>query len=122
MRYVPGSPGDKAGLLALQSDDFFYFLGVTLQDGKTVVRLERRAGPKEDPDGAVLASAPVALKPDAAIYLRIQARGGRYDFDYALHEGQWIPLRHDADGEILSTKVAGGFVGAMIGVYAVRAG
>ena len=121
MRYIPQRPGDKAGLLALQSDDYFYFLGVTLQDGKTVVRLERRAGPKDDPEGAVVASAPIDLKPGAPIYLRIQVRGGLYDFSYGLHDGQWIPLKRDADGEILSTKVAGGFVGAVIGVYAVRA-
>jgi alpha-N-arabinofuranosidase len=31
---------------------------------------------------------------------------------------EWTPLLQDADGTILSTKVAGGFVGAMIGLYA----
>jgi alpha-N-arabinofuranosidase len=52
------------------------------------------------------------------VFLRIDARGGRYDFRYAVREGEWMPLQLDADGTILSTKVAGGFVGSLFGLYA----
>jgi len=50
--------------------------------------------------------------------LRIDARDGRYDFSYATRENDWQVLLKDADGTILSTKVAGGFVGTMLGMYA----
>ncbi len=118
LRYVPTRPGDKAGLVALQNDDFYYFLGLALQDGKPVVRLERRAGPKDPVDGVVLASAPVTLKADGPVYLKIEAHGGAYDFSYSQRPGHWTVLKTGVDGTILSTKVAGGFVGAVMGVYA----
>jgi xylan 1,4-beta-xylosidase len=121
MRYVPVKPGDKAGLVALQNDDFYYFLGLALDGGQTVVRLERRAGPKDPVDGVVVASAPITLKPGAPVYLRIDAEGGRYAFAYGQSSGQWTVLKADVDGTLLSTKVAGGFVGTVFGAYAYGA-
>ena len=50
--------------------------------------------------------------------LRIHARGGLYDFDYAVKPGQWVPVAHDVDATNLSTAKAGGFVGTLIGPYA----
>ena len=50
--------------------------------------------------------------------MKIDARGARYDFSYAFAPGRWIVLKEGADGTILSTKVAGGFVGATLGMYA----
>jgi alpha-N-arabinofuranosidase len=117
MRFAPTDDGE-AGLVAFQSDEYYYFLGVGLDDGRRIVRLKRRAGPHEDADGAVVAQSALDGAPDAQIYLRIDAKGDRYDFFYALQEGVWIPLVLDADGTILSTHTAGGFVGAMIGMYA----
>ncbi|MDI1364536.1 MAG: glycoside hydrolase family 43 protein [bacterium] len=110
--------GDKAGLAVLQNDDFYYFLGAVQSGGKPVLRLERRAGPTDPVDGVVVAQAPLALKPDQAIDLKITARGGGYDFAYALKPGVWTTLKAGEDGTMLSTKKAGGFVGAMFGVYA----
>jgi alpha-N-arabinofuranosidase len=55
------------------------------------------------------------------VYLRIDARGGRYDFWYGTRENEWTPLITNADGTVLSTQVAGGFVGTMLGLYAYRA-
>lgn len=57
-----------------------------------------------------------------AVYLEIQARGARYDFSHATRPGAWTVLKSDADGTILSTEVAGGFVGTMLGMYAYSAG
>ena len=44
--------------------------------------------------------------------------GGRYRFAYAV-AGRWRPLGQPQDGTILSTARAGGFVGTMIGPYAL---
>jgi alpha-N-arabinofuranosidase len=61
--------------------------------------------------------ASVPLSGAQPVRLRIDARGGHYDFRYAIG-GAWKILLADADGTILSTAKAGGFVGTMIGMYA----
>ena len=66
----------------------------------------------------VIARAPITAPAGAPVRLRITARGGAYDFAYAVKPGAWTTLKADADGTILSTKTAGGFVGAVLGVYA----
>jgi alpha-N-arabinofuranosidase len=37
---------------------------------------------------------------------------------YAVAPNQWSTLKSGVDGTFLSTKVAGGFVGAFFGMYA----
>jgi len=118
MRYRPRVAGDRAGIVAFQSSDAFYFLGVTLVDSQRVVALERRSGPHDSAATAIVAFAPLEGPADSTIYLRIRARGGSYDFSYAYRPDAWILLKGDEDGTILSTRVAGGFVGTMLGLYA----
>jgi beta-xylosidase len=118
MRYTPTRPGDAAGLVAFQSDSFYYFLGETLRDGKPVVRLVRRAGTRDNGTEVTIAEAPLAAHGEAPLFLRISARGGQYDFSYAERSNAWRVLARDVDGTILSTHVAGGFVGTIIGLYA----
>jgi alpha-N-arabinofuranosidase len=118
VRFAPGA-GGKAGLVALQNDEFWYFLGVGSEGGKPVVRLERRAGPGDPADGVVVASARLDGPAGAPVFLKIDARGGLYDFSYGTRPGAWRVLRAGEDGKILSTKTAGGFVGTVFGPYAV---
>jgi xylan 1,4-beta-xylosidase len=66
----------------------------------------------------VLASRPWSA--DSA-FLKIEARGAKYDFFVGTRAGEWTRLFADADGTLLSTRVAAGFVGAMLGMYAYRA-
>lgn len=124
MRYTPTRAGDEAGLVAYESDDFNYFVGVTLAGGRPVVRLVERAGPLTGDSAVVLAETPLHAAAGAPVYLRVAARGGRYDFFFATRPGRWVALERDADGTILSTRVAGGFssnfVGVTFGMYAHR--
>jgi alpha-N-arabinofuranosidase len=116
VRFTPAHDGERAGLAAVQSNEFFYLLSVNQDAGREVVKLERRAGPKDPEAGVTIAEAPVPR--GAAVELRIAARGGRYDFAYALQPGRWTSLAANQDGTILSTRTAGGFVGATFGLYA----
>ena len=117
MRWDPVSAGDRAGLVALQSDDWWYFLAVACEPSGLAIELRRRGGPDEPADGVVLASVPLASPSDAS-RLRIEARADKYDFAYAAEKGDWTTLAAGVDGTILSTKTAGGFVGVVFGPYA----
>jgi alpha-N-arabinofuranosidase len=121
VRFAPARDGDHAGLVTLQNDEFWYFLAVTLEDGRPVVELERRAGPSDPAAGVRIASAPLDVAAGAPVYLRADARGGSYDFYYATKPGEWRPLRRGEDGKILSTRTAGGFVGVVFGLHAYSA-
>lgn len=115
VRFSP-TEAEEAGLVALQSDEFYFFLALGAEDGRRVVRLRQRAGAGDPPAGRVIATA--ALNSDAPVRLRITARGALYDFAYALDDADWIDLARDVDGRILSTRTAGGFVGAVFGLHA----
>lgn len=117
LSFAPG-PGEAAGLAIVQRDEYWYALLVAdAGGGKREARVLVRAGPNEPARGKQIAAVAV---PEGDIRLRIVARGGKLDFDWAAREGGWNRLLADADGTLLSTQVAGGFVGAMIGPYAVK--
>lgn len=118
LRFDPAADGEEAGLAVFQNDDFWYFLALGREDGRTVIKLERRAGPSEPAQGTTIATAPVAPAPGQALQLRIEAEGPLYRFSYALRPGRWVVLADNVDGAILSTRTAGGFVGAVFGVHA----
>jgi xylan 1,4-beta-xylosidase len=115
LRFDPRE-GEEAGLVALQSDEYWYFLAVAREGARRIVKLQRRGGAGEAAGGSTLASAPLPER--GPVDLRISGRGGTYDFAYAVREGRWRPLVSGADGALLSTKTAGGFVGAVFGLYA----
>lgn len=114
LQFVPGESGQKVGLAAFQNREYYYLLSVTRSDGQPVVQLEKAAGGS----ASVIASSPVEISEDTPIRLRIEADDGDYDFSYAPPSGDWSTLQENADGTILSTAEAGGFVGAYFGLYA----
>lgn len=115
LSYRPLRDGDRAGLAAFYDDTHYLLLAVALRDARPVIELERRAG-RGAPE--LIASAPLALPAGAVIYLRIDVRDGACGFHYAEREDDWRDLARDVDCRILGTAAAGGFVGAMFGLYA----
>jgi xylan 1,4-beta-xylosidase len=111
LEFAPAGENETAGLVLLQNSDFQFRFVFTLKARETVVRLiERREGRE-----AVLAQKPVSA---GRLYLKVEAAGQEYNFTYATTPEQWLPLAGKVDGRILSTDVAGGFVGAYIGMVA----
>jgi alpha-N-arabinofuranosidase len=53
-----------------------------------------------------------------SLYFKIEAYGQEYNFYYGESGNSEAALLKNVDGRILSTDVAGGFVGAYIGLYA----
>lgn len=103
--------GVAAGLAAFQNETHWYFLGTRREAGGLQVFLERRAG--ADFRNVGTRKLPLA----ASIKLRIAADGARYSFFFDAGKG-WQALVENDDGSILSTEVAGGFVGTVLGPYA----
>jgi alpha-N-arabinofuranosidase len=118
VRFTPGKEGDSAGLAALQNDEYFFYLAVAQRSGRPIVELRRRAGPGDPAEGVVIASAPLGAAFGAPVRLRVDADKAEYSFAYATGRGQWRNLGGREDGRILSTKTAGGFVGAVFGLHA----
>jgi alpha-N-arabinofuranosidase len=118
VRFRPANDGAEAGLVAMQSDEYYYFIGVGRQRGKPVVRVRKRAGSSEPKAGVVIGEAPLGVRSGAPVELRISAHGAKYDFAWSTDSKHWHVLVKDADGTILSTKKAGGFVGAVFALYA----
>ncbi|HEX8660574.1 MAG TPA: glycoside hydrolase family 43 protein, partial [Brevundimonas sp.] len=116
LREVPAREGDRAGLAVLQSDDFWYAMAAVRRDGRPVIELRRRRGAETDKAGEVIAIAP--LTGEGPVRFRITARAGAYDFAFTRGEAEWTNVLADADGAMLSTRVAGGFVGAVFGPFA----
>lgn len=120
MVFVPDRTGDRAGLVAIQNNEHFFFLGVVREAEGDRIELRERAGADQRVDGRLISSTPVFAPTAQPIRLGLAAKDGRYAFRYALPGLGWRTLASGVDGTILSTKVAGGFVGTVIGVYAAR--
>ena len=122
--FTPETAGEEAGLAVLQNDDYFYAMGIVRNEaGGLAIKLRRKAGPDDPVEGEQVAAQTIALTPGTPIQLRITARGDVYDFAYRLDgDSDWITLADGLDGKILSTHVAGGFVGAVFGLYAQAPG
>jgi alpha-N-arabinofuranosidase len=117
VRFRAGNDNAEAGLIAFQNDEYWYFLGVGSEHGKPVVRLRTRTG-GGDAAGKIIGEAPLPVAPGSPVQLRISAHGPRYDFAWSADGRNWRTLEKGADGTVLSTKKAGGFVGAVVGLYA----
>jgi alpha-N-arabinofuranosidase len=111
--FQPRVEGDRAGILALQNDDYYVFFGHARRDGREVLELTRRAGKSDPRDGVVLAS--ISL-PRGTPRLEMVIEGDKARFSY---DGKIVADQVDVTN--LSTNKAGGFVGTVIGLYAYGA-
>lgn len=115
MTFDPETEGNVAGLVAFQGEHYYYLLGVTVnEEGEKEIYLEKSEGEEKE----IIVSEVIEENPANEYYLKIQARGAEYDFLYGFSKDEWQPLHEGADGTILSTTKAGGFVGTVIGIYA----
>jgi len=129
MEFVPRQDGEAAGLVLLQSGDYHYRFELAMDGGSRVLRLVERRGGVE----RTIAVHPAEMEADASaasaaeasarrIYMLVEARGQAYRFGYGYAPEAWTILAEGVDGTLLSTDVAGGFVGAYIGMYATGSG
>ena len=115
--HLPDDPEVSAGLAAFQNEAHHYYLGIRAQDGALVAFVERAAG------GAAVTVAqhgfPVLAR---ATPSKSPSMGDRGTLEFLVRagDGAWLPVADDLDARILSSEVAGGFVGTMLGPHARR--
>jgi xylan 1,4-beta-xylosidase len=112
MDYVPKSEKELAGIVCLQKETFHYIFGVTKQGNEDYLILQRTSNGKS----TIVAREKLDLS--KGIQLQVSAQGDDYRFNYAMDGEAFKNLGKTVSGDILSTDVAGGFTGALIGLYA----
>lgn len=115
LNYKPASEKDLAGIVCLQNERFNYVFGITKKGKDIYVLLERT----EKGESKIIASKKIEIK--KAIKLQVKATGDSYEFSFALNNSDFENLGGAVSGDILSTNVAGGFTGALVGLYATSA-
>jgi alpha-N-arabinofuranosidase len=110
IEFSPQNEHECAGLALLQNNDF-HFLFVVTKAIQPVLRLMKRAYGNEE----ILAEHPIDA---TTLTLKVEARKQAYSFYFASQPDEWQVVAENVDGRILSTPVAGGFVGAYIAMYA----
>lgn len=115
LHYKPLSEKDLAGITCLQSERFNYVFGLTKKGKDFYLLLERTEAGKS----SVLASTPIAF--ESPLHLRVEAAGDNYEFSYSSDGTTFVNLGGTVSGDILSTDIAGGFTGALIGLYVTSA-
>ncbi|MBU9720040.1 MULTISPECIES: glycoside hydrolase family 43 protein [Bacillaceae] len=111
MEFTPKAENECAGMVLMQSEDYNFTFVHTKNGENTVLQLIKCADGKEEVLKEVQISA-------SMLYLKVEAYGQDYSFYYGESENSYKPLIEDVDGRILSTDIAGGFVGAELGLYA----
>jgi alpha-N-arabinofuranosidase len=108
---VPVEAGTEAGIAAFQNETHWYFLGVRREGQGMELFLE-----KSGSEGRRT----VAVKTLPALdSLKLKIAGDAADYSFGFDAGKgWQWLKQNEDGTLLSTDVAGGFVGAVVGPHA----
>lgn len=110
--YKPKTDNELAGITCYQNERFNFVLGITRKEKDFYLVLERT----EKGETTLLAQA--KIESGRPVTLQVTADGDNYRFNYSTVGAEFTNLGGTASGDILSTNVAGGFTGAMIGLYA----
>ncbi|WP_416151837.1 glycoside hydrolase family 43 protein [Salipaludibacillus sp. HK11] len=106
---------EEAGIVLLQNSDFHYRFVKTMNKGNSVIQLIKR----ENGIDTIVTE----LKINAGdIYLKVEADQQNYSFYVAIESENWSLVSENIDGRILSSDVAGGFTGMVMGMYCTSNG
>jgi len=121
MNYKPETEKELAGIVALQSERFNYVFGITKKGADYYILLERTAGKvrSRETESKIVASAKIDL--GQPVRLQVSAKGDDYEFSYSTNGTDFVNVGGTVSGDILSTDVAGGFTGCLLGLYATSA-
>ncbi|MBD0280559.1 MAG: family 43 glycosylhydrolase, partial [Flavisolibacter sp.] len=115
VQYAPASEKDLAGIACYQSERFNYVFGITKKGADNYIVLART----ERGTTSVVASEKIDVR--KPVQLQVEAQGDNYKFNYSTNKQNYKNIGGTVSGDILSTNVAGGFTGSLIGLYATSA-
>lgn len=120
MEYKPKSEKDLAGVVALQNEGSNYVFGITKKGKEYYMVLQKNKWPNRR--GEIISEIVASQKIDynGNLELQIKANGDQYEFAYSTDGANFKTLGGIVSGDILSTDVAGGFTGCLLGLYATN--
>ncbi len=110
VEFTPHQENEEAGLAVLMDVDHHVEFVITLREGRRVALLRRRVG-------TMVTEHPSTPLPDGPVELLIEADRKEYRFSVA-SPGEQPRLVGHHELRYLSTEVAGGYVGVVMGLYA----
>ncbi|HEX2926676.1 MAG TPA: glycoside hydrolase family 43 protein [Ruminiclostridium sp.] len=110
MEFLPENQNEAAGILLIQNNNYHIRFECTKSGEDNIIQLVVCSGGKE----SIIAKKEV--NPEH-IHMAVEAHGQDYSFYYG-YGNELLELAADVDGRILSTDLAGGFVGTYIGMFA----
>ncbi|MBN2279148.1 MAG: glycoside hydrolase family 43 protein [Candidatus Marinimicrobia bacterium] len=119
MNFSPKNENEKAGLLVFQNARHHYFLCKAQNKGFDEVHLYQSSAERK---GLVLLASVRLMEKNKGIILKVSSSKEGYGFYYGNDKNHLNVLAEKVDGKFLSTKVAGGFVGVVSGMYATSTG
>src|SRR5690606_28634071 len=121
MQYKPNSEKDLAGIVALQNESSNYVFGITKKGADYYILLQKnqRKPRSRDTESTIVGSSKIDIK--NPVMLQVKANGDKYEFGYSINGSDVVNVGGTVSGDILSTDVAGGFTGCLLGLYATTA-
>ena len=111
MEFEPAHDGEEAGILITQNERFSYLLVKERRESIDWISCYQIV----NGDRKLLSSVKASK---GRVYLFVEGSECAYSFYYGSQEREMQPLVLDVDGSLLSTLVADGYVGVLIGMYA----
>ena len=112
LKYTPKSDKELAGIVCYQSERFNYVFGITKKENDYYLVLAKTSR------GTTTLVASTKVDITKPVRLQVAAQGDDYRFNYSADGSALQNLGGTVSGDVLSTNVAGGFTGALIGLYA----
>ena len=111
---LPTTENISAGVSAFQNEAAHYYFGAKLKGKKYHFFVEQvsKSGPK-----IVAQTAIQTTSIDKDIVIGIEGHADKIDFYYLNKAGKRVNVLKDADAKMLSTEIAGGFVGTYLGMH-----
>jgi len=125
MEFNPQNDYEAAGIALVQNNNHQFRFEYSIEAGQKVIRLIKCVSKVEIDFEAVTYSGEniesiIVQKAFASdiVYLKVTAIGQDYNFYYGASLENMEVLAEKVDGRILSTDIAGGFIGTYIGLFA----
>ncbi|HSI78707.1 MAG TPA: hypothetical protein VK957_22625, partial [Lunatimonas sp.] len=117
--FAPKVPAEKSGLLLFQNETHHLLFGKSLNEaGEEILALWQ-----SDDNGELNLLQEEVLDSNGKIQLKVAFDKALYKFEFRASEDEnWKGFFDFEEGTFLSTRVAGGFVGVVMGPYATSSG